>query len=382
MTNIVCWGISHETAGVEEREHCVLSRDKALRAMQLLKSYEPEAECVALSTCNRTEFYLSSVSIPDRAQWLRSIYECDLSARAWETLGYERKNHECVRHLLELATGLKSMVIGETEIFGQMKDAYQLSFDSGHTGKILNRLFQMGFSAAKDARANTAITKGSVSVGSVSVELAESIFGELKNRHVLILGAGDTSERVARTLAGKGIRSVFVANRTYERASSLANELGGTAIRWDNWEKELAGVDIIISSTSAPHHVITLQHLSKCLPSRSYKPLFLIDLAVPRDIDPLVSDLDSVYLYDLDDLQSIASTNLKERELEVVKCKSILLKHQLKFMEWLSRENDRIRKTDSPAENLCESCLKMLGIRWPQNHATTSRRKQKVLYVP
>lgn len=335
--NLFCFGVSHQTATVEQREQLALGDSVWPQAMEAIKKGLPETEVVLISTCNRIEFYLAS-SAPEQA--CRSRIEVVLeslerSLAGWQSYHYLHQGLGCAHHLFEVVAGLQSMVIGETEILGQVKTSYDKAKTMGATGKYLNRLFQNSFSAAKEARTNTAITRGSVSVGSVAVELAERIFGKLSKTRVMVLGAGETSERVARTLAGKGIHSMIVSNRSHERACVLAEQFSGTALRWEDWGTALAETDIIISSTSAPHYVLERSDLEPALPGRGYKPLFLIDLAVPRDIEPSVSQLDSVYLYDIDDLQTIAQANLKERELEMNKCRALLHRHEVRFEEWL-----------------------------------------------
>jgi glutamyl-tRNA reductase len=232
------------------------------------------------------------------------------------------------------------MVVGETEILGQLKDAYDIARTQGQTGKWLNRLFQSSFAAAKSVRSRTAITRGSVSVGSVAVDLAEKIFGDLRGCRVMVIGAGETSERTARALLSHGLPSLLVANRTHERAAALAAELGGEAVRWEEWEARAVDVDIMISSTSAPHYVLTAEKLNALRHHRARRPLFLIDLAVPRDFEPAINLLDDVYLYDIDDLQSIAQGHLRERQTEIVRSVEILKPHVDRYLHWASRQGE------------------------------------------
>jgi len=339
--NLYCFGVSHQTAGVELREQLSLSDALLPQVAKELRSGLPETEVVLVSTCNRIEFYLASGHSDQACRGrIESVLEgLERSLDGWRSYHYLHQGTGCAHHLFEVAAGLQSMVIGETEILGQVKSAYEKAKAIGTTGKFLNRLFQNSFSAAKEARTHTAITRGSVSVGSVAVDLAERIFGDLSSTRVMVLGAGETSERVARTLAGRGIHSMIVSNRSHERARALAEQFSGTALHWEEWGGALAQTDIIISSTSAPHYILEKADLEPALPGRGYKPLFLIDLAVPRDIEPSVSQLDSVYLYDIDDLQTIAQTNIKERELEISKCRSLLHRHELRFEEWWRAQN-------------------------------------------
>jgi glutamyl-tRNA reductase len=230
------------------------------------------------------------------------------------------------------------MVVGETEVFGQLKDAYDVAHSHQQTGKWLNRLFQSSFAAAKSVRTRTGITRGHVSVGSVSVELAEKIFGDLKKCRVMVIGAGDTGERTARSLQRHGVPTILVANRTFDRAQQLADELGGEAVKWEDWEDHAIEADIMISSTSAPHYMLTREKLETLLPRRGHRPLFLIDLAVPRDFEPSINLLDDVYLYDIDDLQSIAHAHLRERQTEIVRSVEILKPHVERYMAWAVRQ--------------------------------------------
>jgi glutamyl-tRNA reductase len=229
-----------------------------------------------------------------------------------------------LHHLFKVACGLDSMVLGETEILGQLKQAYALAHRHGHTGARLNKAFQRAFHVAKHIRSQTNIQRGSVSMASVAVELAEKIFGLLHNREVLVIGAGDTSEKTARALLSRGARSIIVANRSHDRAVALANELGGRAVQFDDWAVEFQKIDIAISSTSAPHHILNRAKLEPLMKLRHHRPLLLIDIAVPRDIDPEVNFLENVYLYNIDDLQAIADDYLKQRKKEIARCETII----------------------------------------------------------
>jgi glutamyl-tRNA reductase len=237
---------------------------------------------------------------------------------------YALAEPQSLYHLFKVACGLDSMVLGETEILGQLKTAYDLALQQGHTGAKLNKAFQRAFNVAKHIRTETNIQRGSISVGSVAVELAEKIFSALKDRDVLIVGAGDTSEKTARALLSRGARSVVVSNRSHDKAVALAAELGGRAVGFDEWEKEFAKIDIVISSTSAPHYILNRAKLEPLMKLRRNRPLLLIDIAVPRDIEPEINFLENVYLYNIDDLQAIADNYLKQRQEEVARCEQII----------------------------------------------------------
>ena len=234
-----------------------------------------------------------------------------------------------------MASGLDSMVIGETEILGQVKRAYSVACEAGAATRPLHKLFQHAFRVAKSVRTETQITSGPTSVGSVAVELASKIFGSLEGRRVMILGAGEISERTARSLQSRGVKSMIVSNRTYERAATLAAEIGGMALHFDHWEKAVADIDILISSTNAPCTLLTPKKLAPLMRLRRGAPLFVIDLAVPRDADPAINDLDGVFLYDIDSLEQIASQSLDIRRQEVTRCESMIDDHVGGFLKWL-----------------------------------------------
>ena len=237
---------------------------------------------------------------------------------------YTLAEPQSLQHLFKVACGLDSMVLGETEILGQLKKAYDLAFRNRHTGARLNKAFQRAFHVAKHIRTETNIQRGSVSVASVAVELAEKIFSSLNDREVLVIGAGETSEKTARALLSRGARSIIVANRSHDRAVALAAELGGRAVQFDDWAGEFQKIDIAISSTSAPHHILDRARLEPLMKLRHHRPLLLIDIAVPRDIDPEVNFLENVYLYNIDDLQAIADDYLRLRKEEIARCEQII----------------------------------------------------------
>jgi glutamyl-tRNA reductase len=248
---------------------------------------------------------------------------------------YALEGTRAIEHLFRVVSGLESMVIGETEILGQVKKAYAAAAAAGSTSRHMNKLFQRSFNVAKEVRSHTSITRGPVSVGSVAVELAEKIFGRLETCHAMILGAGETSELTARALLSRGVKSIFVANRTYDRAAALAAQMGGEAIRFEDCEKRYHEIDILISSTAAPHVIVTQAKLVPVMSQRGGRPLFVIDLAVPRDVEPAVNDLDEVFLYDIDSLQGIAHQGMEARRNEISHCQEHIDAHVGAFEEWL-----------------------------------------------
>jgi glutamyl-tRNA reductase len=336
---IICGGLTFEGTPVELREKVAFRDSQLPEALARMRQALGLREAVLVSTCNRVE-YFGETAQPDfaAAAWPDFLRGFHGVSEDFQPVSFQLCGLPCVEHLFAVASGLKSMVVGETEILGQLKDAYDVARTEGQTGKWLNRLFQSSFAAAKSVRSRTAITRGSVSVGSVAVELAEKIFGDLRGCQVMVIGAGETSEKTARSLLGHGVRSLLVANRTFDRAGALAAELGGEAVRWEEWESRAVEVDIMISSTSAPHYVLTSAKLEALLKRRARRPLFLIDLAVPRDFEPSINLLDDVYLYDIDDLQSIAHAHLRERQTEIGRSVEILKPHVERYMAWAGRQ--------------------------------------------
>ena len=368
--SFVVIGLSHRTAPVELRERFAFADEKIPGALAALRESGIVNEAAILSTCNRVEIYavtplatemafaeLKKFLINQSAMVARdSVLDCGsplpLSHRepdpvkapeGWrspkpggnpqaprpevEFSGkeiYTLAEPHSLHHLFKVAAGLDSMVIGETEIFGQLKSAYELAFSHQHTGARLNKAFQRAFNVAKHIRTETNIQRGSVSVMSAAVELAEKIFSSLAEHEVLVIGAGETSEKTARALQSRGVKKITVTNRSPERAETLAKELGGRAVPFAQWPEEFERVDIAISSTAAPQHILDRATLEPLMKRRKNRPLLLIDIAVPRDIDPAVNVLDNVYLYNVDDLQSIADDYLKLRQEEVARCEKII----------------------------------------------------------
>jgi glutamyl-tRNA reductase len=325
MTNLFCVGISHHTANVETRERYAGGAGEAeLLATGIWK------EALILSTCNRVEIYGASER-PVATEEIKSAL-WHSQAQVDETDAFYRYDGEaCARHLFRVVAGLDSMVIGETEIFGQAKKAYETARARGSAGSLLHRLFQRAFRVAKQVRSSTDITRGAVSVGSVAVELAGRIFGDLRDRSVLILGAGETSERTARALASRGVADLRVTNRSLERAESLAALVQGRTVPFEHWTRQCQEVDILISSTSADEPLLTPEVLAPMLHGRADRPLFVIDIAVPRDVAPEVNDMEGVYLYDIDSLQSIADQSLAMRHQQISAAEKIIAEHVADF---------------------------------------------------
>jgi glutamyl-tRNA reductase len=308
------------------RERFAFAEARIPATLQLLRQEGIVQEAVILSTCNRVEIYACTPLDPADAfaelkEFLVTIH--DYQDPLKDEI-YTLAEPHSVQHLFRVACGLDSMVLGETEILGQLKKAYDTALNHSHTGPRLNKAFQRAFHVAKLVRTETSIQRGSISVASVAVELAEKIFESLEHRHVLVLGAGDTSEKTARALLSRGAAGVVIANRSLDRAQALAATLGGRAASFESWPDECRRVDIAISSTASQQHIVHPAALEPVMRSRRNQPLLLIDIAVPRDIDPAVNLMPNVYLYNVDDLQTIADGYLQQRREEIAQCERII----------------------------------------------------------
>ena len=324
--HVVVAGLSHHSAPVTVRERFAFGEARVPAALQMIRESGIAEEAVILSTCNRVEIYAATTLEPRSAfaelrEFLVRIH--DYRDPLNDEL-YTLAEPDSIEHLFKVAAGLDSMVLGETEILGQLKKAYDAALQCRHTGPRLNKAFQRAFNVAKQIRTETNIQRGSVSVASVAVELAEKIFDSLDDRQVMVIGAGETSEKAARALLSRGAQSVIVSNRSHDRAVVLAAELGGRAVHFEEWDKEFAHIDIVISSTSAPHYVLDRARLEPLMNLRRNRPLLLVDIAVPRDIEPEVNFMEDVYLYNIDDLQAIASEYLRQRKEEITRCEAII----------------------------------------------------------
>jgi len=323
---ILLIGLSHHSSPVTLRERFAFTETEIPPALQSLRDSRLAEEAVILSTCNRVELYAGTSLEPRQAFTALEdflIKRHDYKGSVANEF-YRLAEPQSVQHLFRVACGLDSMVLGETEILGQLKRAYQLALQGGHTAGTLNKAFQKAFNVAKQVRTTTNIQRGSVSVGSVAVDLAEKIFSDLRERDVMIIGAGDTGEKTARALLSRGARSIFVSNRSYDKALVLATELGGRAVQFSEWAAQCTTTDIIISSTAAPHFVLDRAKLEPLMKLRRNRPLLLIDIAVPRDIEPEVNLMPNIYLYNIDDLQAIAEQSLQQRKDEIASCEAII----------------------------------------------------------
>ncbi len=337
MSEVLALGVSHKTAPVNLRERLSLTEGRAVGALHELTAASVIHEAAAISTCNRTELYLI-VSDPVEAESTAlGILTRQADIRPTELLAhlYSLRSTDAARHLLRVTAGLDSMVIGEAEIQGQVKRAYELSMVEGATGPILNRLFRGALSAGGRAREETGIGEKGVSIPSVAVELARRTIGDLSDRRVLIVGAGETAELVSRALVARGAATVFVANRHYDRAIGLAQRFGGSAARFEELPEQLAEADIVVTATNSPHHVIERDGLAQVMAERPERPLLAIDIAVPRDIDPSCREITGVTVHDIDDVQQIAERNESGREAEAKRAELILEAELERFERWL-----------------------------------------------
>ncbi len=317
------FGLNHNTAPVEIREQVIYSGDDVPRALLQLLDLDGIDEAVLLSTCNRTEFYVVSNdgSTEVLENWLQNDQSLDAEAR--KAL-FTRDAGDAIRHIFRVACGLDSMVLGEPQILGQLKDAFRQAQLAGSVGSQLSRLFQHTFSVAKKVRTDTEIGSSPVSVAYAAVTLANQFFAGFSRHTALLIGAGVTMELVAKHLASKGIGRMFVANRDVDRAQALAGQFGGFALPLSEIEGNLPDADILISSTSSTDHVISLKQMTRAVRARKRKPVFVVDIAVPRDIDPQVSALDDVYLYTIDDLDKVIIEGQRNREAAAADANQIL----------------------------------------------------------
>jgi len=335
---LITLGISHKTAPLALRERLALPEGRAAGVLRDLVAHPEIHEAVAISTCNRTEIYLVASDPVDAESAALSALSRQAGIPPTELLGslYSPREMDAARHLFSVAAGLESMIVGEAEIQGQVKRAYELALVEGATGPITNRLFRDALATGKRARTETAISRARVSVSSVAVELARGTLGELDSRRVLVIGAGENGELTAKALRERGVETVFVANRRYDRAIGLAQRFGGQAVRFDDLPRQLEDADIVVSSTASPHQIVGREELELVMEGRGGRPLLLIDIAVPRDIEPSVRELPGVTLFDMDDLQREVARNLGARESEVARVGAIVEQEVERFGDWLA----------------------------------------------
>jgi len=327
-------GLNHQTAPLALRERLAFSAPELAALLPALKEKLSARELVVLSTCNRTELYVDGDDSAETkaVDWMSEHAD----AGALGAHLYTHAEGRAVRHLFRVASGLDSMVLGEAEVLGQVKNAYQLAHERSVTGKLFNVLFQRSLYVGKKVRTETGLSVGAGSVGSVAVAMAERIFGRLEDRVVLILGAGKMAELTVRHLLSQKVRSILVGNRTFERAEELARQLGGRALPFDEALREMEAADIVICSTAATQPIILPERIEALMPTRRGRSLFFIDIAVPRDVHPGVHEIDNVYVYNIDDLQAIVRDNQAKRAGDVQKAESVVDEKMAEFAEWLA----------------------------------------------
>ncbi|MGN2244857.1 glutamyl-tRNA reductase [Frateuria sp. GZRR33] len=331
---LIALGLNHLTAPVSLREQVAFDADAAGEALRELRAEPGVEEALILSTCNRTELYVGVAEGAEQAPqaWLNRHHR--LTPGKLDEFLYRHDEDAAVRHMFRVATGLDSMVLGEPQILGQVKDAYQLARDARALGAPLDRLLQHTFAVAKRVRTDTRIGAHTVSVAFTAVRLAEQVFTDLKQACVLLIGAGDTIELAARHLVDKQVSRLIVANRTLENAQELASRYGGYAIALADLPQHLAEADIVISSTAARQPVVTRPMVERAVAARKRKPMFMVDIAVPRDIDPAVASLEDVYLYAIDDLQQVIDENRRSREAAAREAETIIDLQVDRYMAW------------------------------------------------
>jgi glutamyl-tRNA reductase len=337
VNGLLVIGVSHKTAPVELRERVALPEGRAVSVLRELVSSEHIHEAVAISTCNRTELYMVVADDVEAETAALGILARQADIRPTELVShlYSLRNADATRHLFRVTAGLDAMIVGEAEIQGQVKRAYELALADNTTSAFMNRLFREALGAGKRVRTETTIGGGSVSVSSVAVQLAQETLGDLSGRRVVVIGAGETGELTARALTERGVSSVFVANRHYDRAIGLAHRFGGQAVRFESLPAELERADIVVSSTGSPHHIVERAELEAVMAARQGRPLLLIDIAVPRDIDPAVREIEGVYLRDIDDLQRMVERKLSGLDAEVRRAEALLEQELERFQRWL-----------------------------------------------
>jgi glutamyl-tRNA reductase len=338
MSELLALGVSHKTAPLDLRERLSLTEGSAAGALRELTAVEGIHEAAAISTCNRTELYLI-VSDPVEAESTAlGVLTRQAEIRPTELLGhlYSLRSGEAADHLFRVTAGLDSMIVGEAEVQGQVKRAYELALVESATGPILNRLFRGALAAGGRVREETAIGEKGVSIPSVAVELARRALGDLGERRALVIGAGETAELVARALVLRGVATVFVANRHYDRAIGLAERFDGIAVRFEELPEQLEAADIVVSATNSPHHIVERDELEHVMASRGGRPLLVVDIAVPRDLEPGCREIAGVSLHDIDDIQQIVERNAGGREAEARRAEPILAAELERFQRWLA----------------------------------------------
>ena len=331
-------GLNHKIADVDVREKLAFNGPKLVEGLIKFKELPEVQEAIILSTCNRVELY-ANVNDAKRASESTKTFLSEfhnLNRGSLDNALYIYDDINAIRHIFRVASSLDSMVVGEPQILGQLKDAFELALTKKTTGILLNKLMKKAISVAKRVRTETRIAENAVSISFAAVELAKKIFTDLSRRVFMLLGAGEMAELAARHLIGSGVKEVLVSNRTYERACELASEFNGRPVKFDDFIQEMVRTDIIICSTGAPHYILIKSQMQKVMKERKQRQVFIIDISVPRNIDPEINGLDNVYLYNVDDLQGVVDANMFERQKEAEKAEKIIEEELETFLRWQS----------------------------------------------
>jgi glutamyl-tRNA reductase len=340
--DVIVVGLNHKTAPVEIRERLSFNEHQVREGLAHLKCYPKIQEGLILSTCNRVEVYAVVGHADDGLEQVQQFLLNHAARYGDESLKdettkslYFLSNREAIRHGLRVASSLDSMMVGEPQILGQVKEAFDLALHQKATGVVLNKLFKKAISVAKRIRSETRIAENAVSISFAAVELAKKIFGRLSGKEVLLVGAGEMAELAVRHLLSAGIEQLMITTRTYLNAVDLAKQFGGVPLPFEEFPKQLGQADIVLCSTGAAHPVITYDHVLQAIQRRKNRPIFLIDISVPRNIDPRANDIDNVFLYDIDDLQSVVEANVQERQREALKAEEIVAEEIGSMLRWL-----------------------------------------------
>ena len=329
---VIVLGVSHHGAPLDVREKLAFRSVEVLPALERVRARSGASEGVLLSTCNRTELYVvegAGDAVADGWALLSERLGGDASR-----YGYVRRDRDAAAHLFRVASGMDSLVVGEAQIHGQVRDAWEMS--RGAAGTVLNRLFQSALLTAGRVRSETTLGHGALSVSSAAVQLSKKIFGGLVGRRAMVLGAGDMAELALASLQQEGVRAAIVANRTFERATELAAQYGATAVHYDAAWEALADVDLLLCSTSSPHPIVSAERVRAAVEKRGDRPLCILDIAMPRDVDPAVAALDNVFLYDMDDLHAVVSANLARRQSVLPAAEAVVADEVEKFWQWVA----------------------------------------------
>ncbi len=329
-------GLNHKVADVEVREKLAFQGDKLGEGLIRFRELPGIEEAMIISTCNRVELYANIQDTLLSAESIKSFLAefHHINRAALDNSLYIYDGVHAVRHVFRVASSLDSMVLGEPQILGQLKDSFEAALAKKTTGVLLNKLMKKAISVAKRVRTETKIAENAVSISFAAVELAKKIFTDLSTRVFMLLGAGEMAELAARHLIGNGVKKVLVSNRTFDRACDLAREFNGVPVKFDEFIQELAGTDIVICSTGSPHYILTKGQMQKVMKERKQRPVFIIDISVPRNIDPAINDLENVYLYNVDDLQGVVDSNMFERQKEAEKAEKIIAEEVETFLKW------------------------------------------------